>query len=271
MSNEFGHLFAQPSVSRRDFLRRSGSGFGLLALSSLLAESSAAAQVVNPLAARPAHFATRAKSVIWLFMNGGQSQVDTWDYKPELEKQDGKELKGFDKNTGFFTDQVGPLMRSPFKFERKGESGTWASEIFPHTARHVDDMAFVHSCFTQTNNHSPALFQVNTGMSRMGFPCVGSWVTYGLGTLNQNLPAFVVMYDTLGRGLPKGHASNWGSGFLPGVFQGTALNHQGEPINNMNRPPAVTDARQRAQLGLLNRLNRRHLAQNPAETELAAR
>jgi hypothetical protein len=272
------HRFATPTVAdRRAFLKRTGSGFGLAALASILSDQDAAAATspaageINPLAAKRPHFAAKAKSVIWLFMNGGQSQVDTWDYKPALEKAHGQELAGFDKNTGFFTNDVGPLLKSPFKFSRHGQSGTWASEIFPHTAKHVDDMAFVHSCFTQTNNHSPALFQVNTGMSRMGFPCVGSWVTYGLGTLNQNLPAFVVMYDTLGRGLPKGHASNWGSGFLPGVFQGTALNHQGEPIHNMTRPPAVSDARQRAQLDLLNRLNRRHLARNPAESELAAR
>src|SRR4029077_18631586 len=145
MSNEFGHFFAQPSVSRRRFLQRTGSGFGLLALSSLLAESAGGAQVINPLAAKPAHFATRAKSVIWLFMNGGQSQVDTWDYKPELEKMDGKELPGFDKKTGFFPEQVGALMKSPFKFAQYGQSGTWASEIFPNIVKHVDDMAFIHS------------------------------------------------------------------------------------------------------------------------------
>lgn len=272
--SEFGHLFGDPGrayPSRRAFLKGTGSGFGLMALSSLLAESAGGAQVVNPLAARPGHFASTAKSVIWLFMNGGQSQVDTWDYKPELERQDGKELKGFDKNTGFFTDQVGPLMRSPFKFEKKGKSGTWVSEIFPNIAKHVDDLAFIHSCFTETNNHSPALFQVNTGMSRMGFPCVGSWVTYGLGTLNQNLPAFVTMYDTLGRGLPKGHAQNWGAGFLPSVYQGTALNAQGEPINNMVRPKELSDGMQRQQLDLVNRLNRHYLEQNPHEVELAAR
>jgi len=271
MSNEFGHLFAQPSVSRRRFLQTTGSGFGLLALSSLLAESAGATQVVNPLAARPAHFATRAKSVIWLFMNGGQSQVDTWDYKPELEKQDGKELKGFDKNTGFFTDQVGPLMKSPFKFSRQGKSGTWVSEIFPNIAKHVDDLSFIHSCFTETNNHSPALFQVNTGMSRMGFPCVGSWVTYGLGTLNQNLPAFVTMYDTLGRGIPKGHAQNWGAGFLPSIYQGTALKPQGAPIDNLYRSREMSEQQQRNQLDLLARLNRRQLGQRPGDTELAAR
>ncbi len=126
-------------------------------------------------------------------------------------------------------------MKSPFKFQQHGQSGAWVSEIFPKMAEHVDDMAFIHSCFTETNNHSPALFEINTGMSRMGFPCVGSWVTYGLGSENQNLPGFVVMYDTLGRGLPKGHAQNWGAGFLPGVFQGTALNAQGAPIDNLFR------------------------------------
>jgi hypothetical protein len=135
----------------------------------------------------------------------------------------------------------------------------------------VDDLAFVHSCFTETNNHSPALFQINTGMSRMGFPCVGSWVTYGLGAESQNLPAFVVMYDTLGRGLPKGHAQNWGAGFLPGVYQGTALNAQGAPIDNLLRDGRMGDAQQRRQLDLLRRLNEQHLRRHEAEGELAAR
>src|SRR4051812_27187845 len=265
--------------SRRDFLQRTGCGFGLTALSALLADqrvlaapsSPISSASLNPLSPKTPHFAARAKSVIWLFMNGGQSQVDTWGYKPGLVKADGQELKGFDKNTGFFSNDVGPLMKSPFKFARHGQSGTWVSEIFPGLAQHVDDMAFIHSCFTATNNHSPALFEVNTGMSRMGFPCVGSWVTYGLGTLNQNLPAFVVMYDTLGRGLPKGNASNWGAGFLPGVFQGTALNAQGAPINNMSRRADMTDAQQQAQLALLKQLSTSQLAANPGEAELAAR
>src|SRR5262249_5793208 len=194
-----------------------------------------------------------------------------WDYKPELEKHDGQELKGFDKNTGFFTDQVGPLMKSPFQWKRHGASGTWVPEIFPNIAKHVDDLAFVHSCFTETNNHSPALFQINTGMSRMGFPSVGAWVTYGLGTESQNLPAFVVMYDTLGRGLPKGYAQNWGSGFLPGIYQGTALNAQGAPIDNLDRPKHLTDAQQRRQLDLLKKLNQKHIQQHEGDPELNAR
>ena len=261
--------------SRRSFLQRTGGGFGSLALATLLSEAGQTAQgataATNPLAPRPSQFPAKAKSVIWLFMNGGQSQVDTFDYKPALEKHDGQKLDGFDDKTGFFPGQVGPIMKSPFQFNRHGQSGTYVAEIFPNIARHVDDMAFIHSCHTQTNNHSPALFEMNTGMSRMGYPCVGSWVNYGLGTANQNLPGFVVMYDTLGRGLPKGHAANWSSGFLPGVYQGTALNPSGSPINNLARASGQTDSEQRAQLNLINRLNKHYQEQNAHEAELAAR
>src|SRR5262245_26912637 len=164
-------LFAPPHPdysSRRQFLARAGNGLGLLALASL-ADRASAEQPRNPLAPKASHFPAKAKSIIWLFMNGGPSQVDTWDYKPKLAESDGQELKGFDKNTGFFTEQVGPLMRSPFKFARHGQSGAWVSELFPHMARHVDRMAFLYSCWTDSNNHSPALFKINTGMARMGF------------------------------------------------------------------------------------------------------
>jgi hypothetical protein len=277
------HTFASPSSkypSRRAFLQRTGAGCGLLALAAMLdsqglltstAQANAAIDPAHPLAPRPGHFPAKAKSVIWLFMNGGQSQVDTWDYKPALEKHDGQALPGFDNKTGFFPDQVGPIMRSPFKFSQHGQSGSWVSEIFPNIAQHVDDLAFIHSCYTQTNNHSPALFQINTGFSRMGYPCVGSWVTYGLGTENQNLPAFVTMYDTKGRGLPKGSATNWSSGFLPGVYQGTALNPQGSPINNLDRRADEGDAQQRRQLDLIGSLNRHYQQSNAHEAELAAR
>lgn len=273
------HIIATPhpaAFTRRDFLRRTGSGCGWLALAALLQDqgllaSASAAPDSNPMRPRPGHFPTKAKSVIWLFMNGGQSQVDTFDYKPELEKRDGMELEGFDKNTGFFTNQVGPIMKSPFAFARHGQSGAWVSEILPSLAQHVDDMAFIHSCHTETNNHAPALFQMNTGMNRMGFPCLGSWVTYGLGSENQNLPGFVVMYDTLGRGVPKGHSQNWGAGFMPGVFQGTALNIKGDPINNLTRRPDLSDEQQRAQLSLLKQLNGQHQAGHHAFGELAAR
>ena len=226
---------------------------------------------LNPLAPRVAHFPAKAKSVIWLFMNGGPSQVDTWDYKPTLEKLDGKPLEGFDKNTGFFTANVGPVMKSPFKFAQHGKSGAWVSEIFPKMAEHVDDMAFMYSCYTGSNNHSPALFMMNTGTTRMGFPCVGSWVTYGLGSESQNLPAFIAMTDPLGRGLPKGYSQNWGAGFVPSVYQGTWLRPSGDPIDNLNRPADMNDSQQRAQLDLLARLNRHALAKTPHEEELAAR
>jgi Protein of unknown function (DUF1501) len=263
--------FAPPPAAyatRRQFLARAGNGFGLLALGSLLADEGLAGAAADPLAPQKSHFPPRAKAVIWLFMNGGPSQVDTWDYKPELAKRDGQELKGFDKNTGFFTDQVGPLMKSPFRFARHGKSGACVSDLFPHMAKHVDRMAFLHSCWADSNNHSPALFKINTGMARMGFPCLGSWVTYGLGSESRNLPAFCVMYDTLGRGVPKGHAQNWGAGFLPSVFQGTAFKPQGDPIDNLRRPAEMGDAQQRAQLNLLKKLNHPSAA---AEADLAAR
>jgi hypothetical protein len=270
------HVFGPPNPafgSRRQFLAEAGGGLGLLALSSLLSRYGQAdthSEIRNPMAAKQPHFAAKAKSVIWLFMNGGPSQIDTWDYKPELGKRDGQELKGFDQNTGFFRDQVGPVMKSPFKFQKRGQSGAWVSEIFPQMARHVDKMAFIHSCWTDSNNHSPALFKINTGMTRMGFPCAGAWVTYGLGSVSENLPAFVVMYDTLGRGVPKGHAQNWGAGFLPSIYQGTALKPQGDPIDDMNRPGDMTDSSQRAQLDLVARLNRRQLEKH-FEPDMAAR
>lgn len=274
-------VFAEPDAfaSRREFLRRGGQGFGTLALAALLQQEgrlggsrvAQAAEALNPLAPRSGHFPAKAKSVIWLFMNGGPSHVDTWDYKPELAKRDGQEVPGFDQNTGFFAGAAGPVMKSPFKFSQHGESGTWVSEIFPKLSRHVDKMAFLYSCWSDSNNHSPALFKINTGMSRMGFPCYGAWTTYGLGSMSQNLPAFVVMYDTLGRGIPKGHAQNWGAGFLPGVFQGTALKPQGAPIDDLIRSPEMNDGQQRAQLDLLARLNKHRLEQTPGEPELAAR
>ncbi|MGC6450609.1 MAG: DUF1501 domain-containing protein, partial [Pirellulaceae bacterium] len=194
-----------------------------------------------------------------------------WDYKPELEKHDGQELEGFDKNTGFFTGNVGPIMKSPFQFSQHGESGSWVSEIFPNIARHVDKMAFLHSCYTESNNHSPALFMINTGMKRMGFPSVGSWVTYGLGTENQNLPSFVTMSDPLNRGLPKGYAQNWGAGFLPSVYQGTWLKPQGDPIANLKLQGKKNIDQQRALLDALQALNKDHAQTRPEEADLETR
>ncbi len=272
-------------LSRRQLLTQTGGGAGLLALATLLADEgllspaahaadskgTASDPKLNPLAAKKSHFPAKAKNVIWLFMNGGPSHVDTWQYKPELEKRDGQELEGFDKNTGFFTAQVGPVMKSPFAFAKHGESGAWVSGIFPEMAKHVDDMAFIHSCHTGSNNHSPALFMMNTGTTRMGFPSTGSWVTYGLGSESLSLPSYVAMTDPLGRGLPKGYSQNWSAGFLPSVYQGTWLKPQGDAIDNLYRPKDQDAAQQRAALDLLAKLNKHNLEKSPQELELAAR
>ena len=260
-------------LSRRRLLQTAGGGFGWLAFLTMMQRTGLlhAATASNPLAARQPHFVPKAKSVIWLFMNGGPSHVDTWDYKPELQKRDGQPLAGFDNKTGFFPDAVGPLMKSPFAWKQYGASGTWGSSLFPKLTKQVDKMAFIHSCHTDSNNHSPALFMMNTGVTRMGYPSVGSWVTYGLGCASGNLPSFVVMSDPKDRGLPKGNANNWTAGFLPSVYQGTWLKPKGEPIDNLKRPAALTDAGQRAQLDLMAQLNRQTLTGSPIESELNAR
>jgi hypothetical protein len=197
--------------------------------------------------------------------------VDTWDYKPELERRNGQTLDGFDRFTGFFADAVGGLMQSPFAFRPRGQCGKMVSEIFPYLGEHVDRMAFIHSGYTLSNNHSPALFTMNCGVPRMGLPCAGSWVTYGLGSESRDLPGFVVMSDPLDRGLPKGNASNWSSGFLPGVYQGTWLKPKGDPIDNLHLPSGMPLLAQRAQLDLLAEMNRDHRAHQEHEAELSAR
>ena len=258
---------AAPAVAlpRRSLLARAGAGCGLLGLRGLLLDERArAAGGIDPLAPRPGHGPGRARSVIWLFINGGPSQVDTFDYKPELARRDGQELPGFDRQTGFFAGAVGGLMRSPFEFRQHGQSGAWVSSLFPHLAGHVDRMAFLKGCWTDSNNHAPALLKMNTGMARMGFPCTGSWVTYGLGSESRDLPAFVVMHDTQGRGLPKGYAQNWSAGFLPGVYQGTAIDTSGTPIPNLSRAAGLGPQQQRAQFDLAARLNGRRAGDDDA-------
>jgi len=273
------------SPTRREILARSGCGMGMLGLISLmqsegLIDSSASAAdavstSLNPLLPKQPHFDGTAKRVIWIFVNGGPSHVDTCDYKPRLTKWNGNSIKEFDSSfensSGFFKNAVGNLMQSPFEFTPRGECGKMVSSIFPHLGEHVDKMAFIHSGHTESNNHSPALFAMNCGIPRMGYPCVGSWVSYGLGSESESLPAFVVMSDPKGRGLPKGHAANWSAGFLPGVFQGTHLKPTGDPIDNLNRPGSLTAETQRSQLDLLKELNNLHLEEHPHEGELAAR
>lgn len=271
--------------TRRQWLLKAGGGLGLLGLASLLQqekllESTASAsglgdRSLHPMAAQEPHFPARAKRVIWIFVNGGPSQVDTWDYKPALDRWNGRPIRDFDPSfqntTGFFANSVGGFMKSPFRFRQHGESGKWVSDIFPYLSQHVDKMAFIHSGFSESNNHSPALFMMNTGMPRMGFPCVGAWTTYGLGSESRDLPGFVVMSDPKGRGLPKGHAANWSAGFLPGVYQGTHLSPTGQPIANLVRPSVMNDQQQRTQLDLLNQLNTIHRQQHETEAELTAR
>ena len=258
-------------LTRRSLLRRAGAGAGMLGLATLLRDEKLLAASLDPLAPRESHFPAKAKRVIWIFANGGPSQVDTWDYKPALERHDGQELGGFDKFTGFFANSVGGIMKSPFAFRPRGQCGKMVSDLFPHLGEHVDKMAFIHSGYTDSNNHSPALFMMNCGLPRMGLPCTGSWVTYGLGSESRDLPAFVVMSDPLDRGLPKGNASNWSAGFLPGVYQGTWLKPKGDPIDNLLPPKDQPTSAQRGQLDLLAQLNQAHLETHSQDADLAAR
>lgn len=259
-------------AARRAFLKHAGLGCGSLALAGLLNDegllsSAAAAEAPRLMQPRDPHFKPKAKSVIWLFMPGSPSQVDTFDYKPQLEKSDGMKLEGADPKTGFFTTS-GKVLKSPFKFQQHGESGAWVSEIFPNIARHVDDMAFIYSCYSRSNNHTPAMLEMNSGMFLPGRPCTGSWVTYGLGSENQNLPGFVVLHGAM----PRGGSPIWSPGFLPKVFQPTAINgNNNTPISNLAPRGSLKEEQQRAQLDVLKRLNAEHQKLRPHEADLAAR
>ena len=255
--------------SRRNFLENAGLGCGSLALASLLHQEGAIAspKPQNPLAGASPEFSAKAKAVIWLFQTGSPSQVDTFDYKPELQKRNGEKLEGADPKTGFFTT-TGKCLGSPFQFKQHGHSGTWVSEALPNMARHVDDMAFIYSCYSQSNNHTPAMLEANSGMIRQGHPSMGSWLTYGLGSDNGNLPAYVVMHGTK----PRGGDPIWSSGFLPSVYQATALDpRKPKPIDNLDRHAHLTDGQQRSLLDALRRTNQRHADDRPFDRDLAAR
>lgn len=255
--------------SRRSFLEKAGLGCGSLALTSLLHQEGlvAAGKPKNPLASAAPEFTPKAKAVIWLFQTGSPSQVDTFDYKPELLKRNGEKLAGADPKTGFFTT-TGNCLGPQFEFKQHGESGTWVSDVLPNMARHVDDMAFIYSCYSQSNNHTPAMLESNSGMIRQGHPSMGSWLTYGLGSDNGNLPAYVVMHGTK----PRGGDPVWSSGFLPSVYQATALDpRKPKPIDNLDRLEHFSDSQQRSLLDELRQTNLRHADERPFDRDLSAR
>jgi hypothetical protein len=267
--------------SRRDFLMRTGAGFGALALGALMRLDAQGAQALkgpvidplNPYAPRKPHFAPKARSVIFLFMVGGPSHVDTFDYKPELQKLNGKpvpdSIKKAVQTTRFanvFHGCKEELMASPFKFQQYGQSRMWVSELYPNVAKHVDDLCFIHSLQADSNNHAPASYQLHTGDIRPGKASLGSWVTYGLGTENQNLPGYVTLFEAG----PLGGAANYSNGFLPAAFQPTRLRDRGTPVLDLV-PPAEFAAGQRASLDLIKTLNLKHRATRASFNELDAR
>jgi hypothetical protein len=250
-------------LSRRELLARTGTGLGVLGLAGLLADDARAAARANPLALKPPHFAPKAKHLIHLFMNGGPSQIDTFDPKPELTRRHGE------KPAGFKTDRKpGALFKSAFKFHKCGQSGIEVSEIFPEIGKCIDDICVVRSMHTNIPNHEPGLLLMTCGNAQPIRPSMGSWLTYGLGTENQNLPGFVVMCP----GKPVVGPQLWSNSFLPGVYQGCHIRDLDpkkviEHIRNAN----VGAETQRAQLDLLNELNALHKERRPGDDQLDAR
>jgi hypothetical protein len=263
--------------SRRRFLFDSGGGIAGLALAHLLeregllaAESCRAPVEGNPFASKPPHFSPRATAVISLFMSGGVSHVDTFDPKPALRKYAGEPLDGkVDGSIVVRQGFPGPLMPSPFAFQKHGESGIEVSELFPHLGKRVDQIAFLRSVYGRSNDHVQATYEMQTGQLRMGFPSVGAWVTYGLGSESSSLPAFVVMNDY--RGGPLGGPNDWGPGFLPAGYQGTRFRAVGEPIVDLKPPEEMSPEEQRARLDTLAKLNELDMQKYPSSSELAAR
>ena len=257
------------ALTRRELLGRVGMGFGAMALGDLITGPvDAAARNSNPLAPRPSHFPVKAKYVIHLFMNGGPSHVDTFDPKPILAKYAGKKLPSGNLKT---ERPTGAALPSPFAFQKYGESGVEVSEIFSNVAQSIDDIAVIRSMHADVPNHEPSLLLMNCGAARQIRPSVGSWVTYGLGTENQNLPAFVAMCPG---GYPIQESQNWQAGFLPGIFQGTYLDTKNTAIEKLIdhiRNDRISLPRQRAQLDLLGQLNERHQQARQQDAELEAR
>jgi hypothetical protein len=260
-------------LDRRNFLSESGTALGGVALASLLQTDgllagpppTAPIDPARPYAPRSSHFPAKAKNVVVIFCAGAVSQLETWDYKPELIKWDGKPLPGGPAVT--FQGPAGNLARPQYAFRRRGQTGKWISDLLPHLAELTDDVAFVHSLTSKSNTHGPAENFLSTGFTLDGFPSLGSWVTYALGSENQNLPAYVAIPDP--RGVPQAGSNNWGPGFLPAAFQGTTLSSK-EPVRHLKAPGVSAEA-ERAARTLLERMNARHLERNPGEGKLAAR
>jgi len=273
--------------SRREFLWEVGGGFAGLALFDLLSRSgffassvraadlseearrqSAAATKPYLLSPKPPHFAARAKHVVFLFMNGAPSQVDTFDYKPALEKFDGTAYQGATP-VGSNGRPIGHLMKSPFSFSKHGQSGIEISDLFPDTSGFADDLCVIRSMYTDTAAHASGCLQMNTGSVVIGKPSMGSWLSYGLGTESESLPSFVVMTDP--RGGPISGAPNWTAGFMPAAYQGTLFRSRGSPLLDLATPEGTSSRAQRHALDLIQDLNRQHQATHADEAELAAR
>ena len=262
-------------LDRRDFFAQTGSSLSAIALAQLLSqqgllagESADAPRVdpERPHAAREGHAAAKAKNVLVIFCAGACSQLETWDFKPELIRLDGKPMPGGPAVT--FQGPAGNLARPQYRFRPRGETGKMVSDMIPYLAEQVDDFAFIHTLTSKTNTHGPAENFLSTGFVQDGFPSIGAWVTYALGTENQDLPSFVAIPDP--RGIPQASANNWGSGFLPAVFQGTSFSSI-QPIRNLAPPASVTSTSDLAARDLLRFLNTEHLRNNPADSDLAAR
>jgi hypothetical protein len=263
--------------TRREFMWQSGAGFGGLGLSAMMGDEFFARQThaadgvtpyKNPLAPRKGHFEGKAKSVIFLFMYGGPSHIDTFDRKPALEGRDNQtiDIKTFGRGG---KKTKGRIVEPRWKFKKYGQCGKQVSDLFPHLAKHVDDIAFVKSMYAESPIHGSAMFMMNSGRLLSGFPCLGSWVTYGLGSVNENLPGHVVMLDPTGG--PISGAKNWSSGFMPAQYQGTIFRSQGQPILNLKPPSSMTSKVQRRLLDSLKEYNNDHAGARQGSSELQAR
>jgi hypothetical protein len=253
------------NLTRREMLCRTGTGLGMLGLAGLLAD--AGRTQASPLAAKATHFPAKAKHVIHIYLNGGPSQIDTFDPKPLLKKYEGKKLPQGNLTT---ERPTGAALPSPFAFRKYGQSGIEVSEIFDRTAQHIDDMCIIRSMYANTPNHEQSMRLMNCGDERLSRPSMGAWVTYGMGTENENLPGFIAMCP----GLPVADVSNWRSAFLPGIYQGTHIDTRKTRVEDLVeniRNTAVTRRDQRRQLDLLAELNRRHQAARAEDAVLEAR